>query len=915
MKRCLVVLAGITMLAMLVASASAQIAGKYHVTYLDANGQAVSGERCGTPEPTPAEAQLLFDQINEWLATRPGTGPLAAVTTIPVAVHVVRSNSGAWDVTDQQINDQIAVLNAAYASTNFQFSLASVDRTNNTSWSQHQMGSAQETQMKQALAISPTTTLNFYSCNIGGGLLGYATFPWSYAENSFMHGVVCLYSSLPGGSAVPYNLGDTATHEIGHFVGLYHTFQGGCSGNGDFVDDTPAEASPAFGCPLGRDTCPGGGVDPILNFMDYTDDDCMDHFTPGQSDRMDAMMAAYRPTMLGGGCSPTAVADFSGSPTSGDAPLFVNFTDLSTGAPSSWSWSFGDGGTSTTQNPSHSYTSAGSYTVSLTVTNACGSDAETKNAYITVTDPGGGGWTVITYDDFEGGFGNYTDGGADCALYTGGAFAHQGSNAADIQDNSGTASSFYHTSGHDVSGYTDLEVEFWFYAVSMDNAREDFWVQYYDGTTWQTVATFAQGIDFDNNVFYNPTVTISSGQYNFPANAQLRFVCDASGNADDVYIDEIEWRGSGSGGPVPPTAAFSGTPTSGTAPLAVSFTDESSDSPTSWSWSFGDGGTSTAQNPNHTYDNAGTYTVTLTASNSAGSDDEIKTDYITVTNPGGGWTTITYDDFEGGFGNYTDGGNDCLLYTGGTYAWQGSNAAQIRDNSGVASSFYHTSGQNVAGYTELEVEFYFVAVSMETGEDFGVQYYDGSTWQTVAVLASGSDFANNTFYSVIVSISSSLYSFPSNAKLRFLCDASNNRDIVYIDEVEFRGSTGARGTGEGGVVVAAMDRKVDGESIPSDKEDMPDISLAPPAAFDVSQNYPNPFNPTTTISFSLPEEAHVRLDVFNVRGQRVANLVDETKGAGVHRILFDASSLSSGIYYYRVIVGDRVETRKMILLK
>jgi hypothetical protein len=192
------------------------------------------------------------------------------------------------------IDDQMKVLTAGFADTEWSFNVVEVTRTTNATWYTGCYTSAIEMAMKNALRKGTAKDLNIYSCAPTGGILGYATFPSSYASNPKRDGVVILHSSMPGGTAAPYNGGATATHEVGHWMGLYHTFQGGCSKSGDLVSDTPPERSAAYGCPRNRDTCAGGGVDPIFNFMDYTDDDCMDHFTSGQDARMDEMWTLYR---------------------------------------------------------------------------------------------------------------------------------------------------------------------------------------------------------------------------------------------------------------------------------------------------------------------------------------------------------------------------------------------------------------------------------------------------------------------------------------------------------------------------------------------------------------------------------------------------------------------------------------------
>ncbi|CAL9429096.1 hypothetical protein SUDANB121_02029 [Nocardiopsis dassonvillei] len=259
-----------------------------------------AGPGADSGELTPEQAAHYNSRLREALRSL-RSHQIAPPHTVPVVVHVISATDGRGHVSDARIDDQIEVLNTAYsggydaagADTGFRFTLSETTRTENDEWFSDFDGHRDE--IRSELRRGGAETLNVYTADLGSGLLGYSSFPQDYADAPDQDGVVLAHDTLPGGGRERFDLGHTGTHEVGHWLGLFHTFQNGCTTPGDYVGDTPYEREAAAGCPEGRDSCPHrAGRDPITNFMDYSDDDCMTHFTEGQSRRMAEHWAAFR---------------------------------------------------------------------------------------------------------------------------------------------------------------------------------------------------------------------------------------------------------------------------------------------------------------------------------------------------------------------------------------------------------------------------------------------------------------------------------------------------------------------------------------------------------------------------------------------------------------------------------------------
>lgn len=535
--------------------------------------------------------------------------------------------------------------------------------------------------------------------------------------------------------------------------------------------------------------------------------------------RIDAYLAL---TGGSGNSLPTANAN---GPYAAEVNIAINFSSAGSndtdGTITSYLWDFGDGNTSSAANPSHAYSSTGTYNVSLTVTDNDGGIG-VDNTTATITGPVS--YATLPYNTgFESGsldqYWTTTSSNSFGRIQVTSANSPNGSYHLTMDSNTNNNFAQNEAWLHlDLSGETQVDLDFQ-------------WKEFSDESHSQDGVYLSDDAGASFTKVYDLTVGTSSYQ------------------TISLDIDAL--------------AASNGLSLNGT--FVIKFQQ---------------------------YDN---YSITTDGH----AFDDINVEAGT-TGGGGDWVVLTYDDFESGWGNYVDGGSDCRRSANdANYAHQGTYCVRIRDNTN-SSVFTNTSGVDLTGYDEARISFWYYPRSMDnSNEDFWVQLNDGSGWTTVAAYAQGTDFSNGSFYQVDnLIVTSSEVSFTSGVQVRFRCDASGNSDWIYIDEVEVAARTTS---------TIAMDNPLT-------------MNAVIPTEYDLRQNYPNPFNPTTTIEFSLPEQSDVTIRIFSVTGALVRTLVNDNREAGIYTLQWDGTTdsgirVATGVYFYRMVAGNEVQTRRMTLLK
>ncbi|MBK9734071.1 MAG: T9SS type A sorting domain-containing protein [Saprospiraceae bacterium] len=475
--------------------------------------------------------------------------------------------------------------------------------------------------------------------------------------------------------------------------------------------------------------------------------------------------------------------------------------------------------------------------------------------------------TTISGHYFETNWDNWLDGGIDCSRYSG-TQSPEAVSSIRLRDDEAEFSAMTSPT-YDLTQYDSVKVEFKFRTSSMESG-EDFWIRYYNGTIWTTVKTYVFNTDFNNEQIYTKTVKIVGPLSN---TSKFKFQSDAGDNTDLVYIDAVIIRAFKTvAGPTCSDGIQNGSETGVDCGGTCVACPSCSDGLQNGTETGVDCGGSCAACPTCT---DGTQNGSETGVDCGGSCPPCST--------GGNSTLLSGHYFEVGWDEWIDGGGDCFRYQG-PLSPEGQYSIRIRDNEGDFSSMT-SPAYNLTPYNSVQVEFKFKAVSMEAGKDFWLQYYNGTSWITKATFVSGTNFNNDIVYMVTVNITGPL---SNAAKFKIMCDADSNEDIVYIDAVVIRGTSGSS------LIESVMD-------IVPLKEDGNPLLGALTSGIRV---FPNPANDLLHIQV---DEDILYLNIYNISGQLISRIK-----SGNQNQTIDVSDFKEGIYIIKIETEENIYTEKFI---
>jgi len=824
-------------------------------------------------EEDPKRA-FMMDQIETHLLNIENTGvrEVNGVVNIPVVVHVIYNNS-TENISDAQVLSQINVLNEDFRRTNpdaddtwsqatdseIEFCMATSDPLGNatsgivrTSTSVSAFGT--NDQMKFASsggadAWPASDYLNIWVCDISGGILGYAQFPGGSATTD---GIVIDYQYFGtiGTASAPFDLGRTATHEVGHWLNLRHIWgDGGCNVD-DFVSDTPASNSANYGCALGNSAC--GSVDMVQNYMDYSDDACMNLFTLGQRNRMRALFESggYRSSLLNSSACGDVVAptcddglqngDEEGIDCGGsncepcicegvEVTMTLNFDNY----PSETSWQITGGGTV--------FASGGTY----------GSQPQMSTLNITECLPEGC-YTVTVFDSYGDGL---------CCSYGEGSYFVTDEYGNELASGASFSSS---SSGN--------------FCVTIDNGPNptcDDGIQNGDETGIDCGGSCAACATCDDGILNGDETGVDCGGS-----------CAACATCDDGILNGDE-TGIDCGGSCAACA---------TCDDGILNGDETG---------IDCGGSCAAcatcddgiLNGDETgVDCGGSCAACATCDDGILNGDETGIDCggpdcePCQTGPCS-YGDIDVENFESGWGIWNSGGSDCRRNRRDRNFANGTYCVRLRDNS--STSVTYTDDLDLSGYEELTVGFGFIANSMENGEDFVLEYSTngGNQFTTVATYIRGVNFSNGPSYSDEVVIPGP---FSSSTVIQFRCDASANNDKIYLDDIAISGCT------SGGRWSAPV--------TPLTEADL----LATPSPFGMLNLYPNPASDAIQLDFVLYEDTQFEWMITDMQGRVLTNALGEGL-RGEQQLHIEVSGWPEGTYLLFLRSTNGAHTKRFMI--